>query len=145
MSDQALRSSLIRLAYTKPELRSTLLHLLAGTGAGKKAAAGIPVTLKREFKLKDGTVLQAGEKGKLRFDAAKPGLAIIDFDSRPNTRLGTRYLWEIFGRPFTKAPTMSALEKMSDGMAKSVTGKTVEPDGYGPDGSPSWLLVLGFI
>jgi hypothetical protein len=34
---------------------------------------------------------------------------------------------------------------VDDGIAKSVTGKKCEPDGYGDDGSPSWLLALGMI
>ena len=115
-------------------------------GAGKRAAAGIPVTLKKAVPLKDGTNLEVGEKGTLRFDEKNPRVAVIDFDTRPNTRLGSRLLESYFGRPFTKMPSMSALEKMSsDSIAKSVTGKKVEPDGHGPDGSPSWLLVLGFI
>ena len=46
----------------------------------------------------------------------------------------------------TKQPSMNALTKMdSEGIVKSVTGHKVEPDGYGPDGSPSWMLVLGMI
>lgn len=32
-----------------------------------------------------------------------------------------------------------------DSVVKSLTGKKVEPDGWGPDGAPSWLLVLGLI
>jgi hypothetical protein len=45
-----------------------------------------------------------------------------------------------------KPPTINTLEKWSfDGIAKSVTGKKVEPDGYSYDGSPSWLLVVGVI
>ncbi len=44
---------------------------------------------------------------------------------------------------FFKEPSLRTLEKWSsDGIAKSVTGHRVEPDGYGPDGSPSWLLVM---
>lgn len=47
---------------------------------------------------------------------------------------------------FFKAPSVRTLEKWSDdGVAKSVTGKRCEPDGYGDDGSPSWLLALGYI
>ena len=109
------------------------------------AAAGIPVTLKKKLSLKDGTVIEAGEKGTLRFNEQTPRQAVVDFDVRPNTRLGTRLLGDYFGRPFMKEPSMSALENMGDGIAKSVTGKKVEPDGYGPDGSPSWLLALGYI
>jgi hypothetical protein len=144
MSDHALRSGLIRLAHAKPELRPVLLPLLAGT-TSKQAAAGIPVTLKKKLSLKDGTVIEAGEKGTLRFNEQTPRQAVVDFDVRPNTKLGCRLLGDYFGRPFMKEPSMSALEDMSDGIAKSVTGKKVEPDGYGPDGSPSWLLALGMI
>lgn len=64
---------------------------------------------------------------------------------RPNTNLGVAGLYENFGRPFMKVPSMRTLTQMGEGLSKSVTGKTVEPDGYGPDGSPSWLLVLGMI
>jgi len=45
-----------------------------------------------------------------------------------------------------KVPSLETMEEwMDQGIAKSITGKRVEPDGYGPDGSPSWLLVLGLI
>lgn len=47
---------------------------------------------------------------------------------------------------FHKVPGMKALERMAfDGIAKTCTGKRTEPDGTGPDGSPSWLLVIGVI
>jgi len=47
---------------------------------------------------------------------------------------------------FNKAPTMNTLGKWDmDGVAKTPTGHRVEPDGWGPDGSPSWLLVIGLI
>lgn len=36
-------------------------------------------------------------------------------------------------------------EAVFDGVCESVTGDTVEPDGYGPDGAPSWLRALGMI
>jgi hypothetical protein len=50
------------------------------------------------------------------------------------------------GVKFSKPPGLKALEKMSDeGIAKTVTGKKTEPDGYGDDGSPSWMLALGVI
>lgn len=49
-------------------------------------------------------------------------------------------------RGFTKPPSIRTIEKRQfDGISRSVTGKKVEPDGYGPDGSPSWELVLGII
>lgn len=46
----------------------------------------------------------------------------------------------------TKPPSFSKLEKMSDvGVASSVLGKRVEPDGTDEYGSPSWILVMGLI
>ena len=45
-----------------------------------------------------------------------------------------------------KAPSMSLLERWAyESVVRTPTGKRVEPDGYGEDGSPSWLLVMGFI
>ncbi len=51
-----------------------------------------------------------------------------------------------FGKPFTQAPGIAKLEKMSDaGIATTPTGQRTEPDGIAADGSPSWLLVMGLI
>lgn len=45
-----------------------------------------------------------------------------------------------------RVPSVSQMARMGDdGIATTPTGKRVEPDGWGPDGSPSWLLVLGMI
>ena len=45
-----------------------------------------------------------------------------------------------------KAPSIKTMEKWSfDGVAKSVLGAKVEPDGVDSLGSPSWLLALGMI
>lgn len=45
-----------------------------------------------------------------------------------------------------KAPSLRTLERQDcDGICKTVTGQRVEPDGFGCDGSPSWLLVLGLM
>jgi len=47
---------------------------------------------------------------------------------------------------FYKMPTMRTLEKQgNDAIVTTPTGHRVEPDGYGPDGIPSWLMVLGVI
>jgi hypothetical protein len=47
---------------------------------------------------------------------------------------------------FSKPPTMKTLEKYSnDAIAKTPTGFKTEPDGFGEDNSPSWLLVMGLI
>jgi hypothetical protein len=43
-------------------------------------------------------------------------------------------------------PTLRTLEKWSmDGVAKTLLGQRIEPDGHSADGCPSWLIYLGFI
>jgi hypothetical protein len=43
-------------------------------------------------------------------------------------------------------PSFEELEFwMCDGVAETITGDQVEPDGNGPDGAPSWLLALGLL
>ncbi len=44
-----------------------------------------------------------------------------------------------------KEPSLATLEKWSEGLAKAVDGSPVDPDGYSPDGAPSWLIVCGLI
>ena len=44
-----------------------------------------------------------------------------------------------------KEPSIASLEEWSEGIAEAVDGAQVEPDGYSPNGAPSWLLVCGLI
>ena len=45
-----------------------------------------------------------------------------------------------------KTPSIKTLEHQEwDGVCKTPAGKKVEPDGYDPDGFPSWLRILGVI
>jgi hypothetical protein len=45
-----------------------------------------------------------------------------------------------------KAPSIATMESWdARGIARSVAGCNVEPDGYDEHGSPSWMLVLGII
>lgn len=47
---------------------------------------------------------------------------------------------------FSAVPGERTLEKwLFADVVKTPTGHKVEPDGHGPDGSPSWLRVLGLI
>ena len=49
-------------------------------------------------------------------------------------------------RDIKELPSEGSLASwMFDGVAESVTGDTVEPDGHGPDGAPSWLVALGLV
>lgn len=51
-----------------------------------------------------------------------------------------------WARKCKSIPSVSALERWSyDGICETPTGETVEPDGIGTDGVPSWTLIFGFI
>ena len=90
-------------------------------------------TIKKAIKLKTGETLPAGSQVTQWSPGGKHHL--VDVEGR-KVRVTSAF----------KTPSMSSLEKWSnDGIAKTPTGKRVEPDGFGSDGSPSWLLILGFI
>ncbi len=103
--------------------------------------------LLRPVKLKDGRQFPQGERFAVAFE--KP----IDGELRSNATfmVATR---EMTGETFKtrhflnffRAPSVATMEKwMDSGIARTVTGDKTEPDGYGPDGAPSWLLALGMI
>jgi|SRR6185503_10347892 len=69
--------------------------------------------------------IREGQERNLRIGLERAKNAITGFSARPSDR---------------------TLEKwMFDDVCKTPTGHKVEPDGHGPDGSPSWLRVLGLI
>jgi hypothetical protein len=70
MSDQALRSKIIRLAHTNPELRSHLMPLLTKTAApDADSLYGAKKNLTRDLGNAILNQLDAGFRGVLRFDA----------------------------------------------------------------------------
>lgn len=109
--------------------------------------------LKKSLKLKNGDEIPAGTTVEVEFDRDEPERALLKMDFKTDNRdykeepvkmsAGKLYLY-VGG--FGKPPSINTMMKWSDdGVAQTVTGKRVEPDGVGPDGSPSWLLVLGYI
>ena len=117
------------------------------------------ITFRKEAKLKDGTIIDVGVRATGKFlvlpSTLDPKVALdyIEVFIPAGTEIHAGNILEanltFKTRKFTtffKPPTMKTLEKYSlDSVAKSVTGKRCEPDGYGPDGSPSWPLALGMI
>jgi hypothetical protein len=113
---------------------------------------------KTEIKMKNGDVVPRGTRATFRFmnerepNATKLLNLILDYTgpsgrdySREPMKLGISKAWEIVPG-IAKPPGMSALQRMSDNaIATTPTGARTEPDGWGADGSPSWLLVLGLI
>ena len=99
-------------------------------------------TLLRDVKLKDGRTFAKGTVFSVAFVQSENGATYLDVSNPDGSHAfkTTRY------HSFFKAPSLSSLERwVSDGVAQSVSGHRVEPDGYGPDGSPSWLLALRLI
>jgi hypothetical protein len=111
----------------------------------KASMRGIEARTILEMKMKDGSVIPAGSVVRVSFREDKPEIAMVEF-MYSAYKIKTINLFKYIGRPFTKVPGSAALERMvDDGVAKTVTGKRAEPDGFGDDDSPSWLLVLGYI
>ena len=100
--------------------------------------------LKADLKLKDGRQFPAGAiVDAVAWRQESPNVALVSIGGQA-FRLHAKSLAK-FVTGF-KCPSMATLEKWhNEGYCKSVTGKHVEPDGYGPDGAPSWLLAMGMI
>ena len=101
-------------------------------------------TIKENINLKSGENLVAGEDViLLGISENKTSVKVYHVVlGKINISMGT-FVKKVLGK---KAPSMNTLEKWSnDGIAKSVAGKKVEPDGYDSEGFPSWLICLGMI
>ena len=102
-------------------------------------------TLSADLKLKDGTVYAKGSRAEVFFSERNPSMSEVEIEGR-KIKLRTVSLHKYL-RGFPKPPSMRALQKMeSAASGPTVTGvRNVEMDGYGPDGSPSWMLAMGLI
>lgn len=99
-------------------------------------------TAVRDLKWKDGTVLAKGTPVTVTYRGDL--FAVLGHDGLQHTTKVKNLPAILKGYP--KAPSLSQLQKWSDDLvSKTPTGARVEPDGYGPDGSPSWLLVMGLV
>ena len=104
-------------------------------------------TLTHSFTSKKGVSINAGEQVEVKFNVKGKGTSdflpnFVSLTTADNRRIITGRLEQL---GFEK-PSLAKLEHYScDGVAKSVFGSPVEPDGWSHDGSPSWLLALGLI
>lgn len=108
---------------------------------------GKSVKTKKELKYsrsKNPVTVPAGTTIELKFSKDKPQFGYFQYSGglrATQLALAHKSLTGI-----SKPPSIGRLQKMGDdGIATTPTGKRTEPDGYGSDGSPSWLLVLGMI
>jgi len=110
-------------------------------------------TTKKPLKSKSGFEIKAGERVIVNSFVNKEGkkidsyLEVLKKENKDEGRIIIRTISaNNYLNGFIKAPSIKQLEKMNnDGIAKTITGKKTEPDGYGDDGSPSWMLVIGVI
>ncbi|ACB97277.1 hypothetical protein [Beijerinckia indica] len=73
----------------------------------------------------------------------KENVLIEEWLNNRKQEMANRPAWAL---DVQELPSMEQLEEwLSDGQCETPTGHEVEPDGHGPDGSPSWLLALGLI
>lgn len=94
---------------------------------------------KVEIRLKNERVLPIGS-ALIRWD--ERAAEFRGADGAP-VRLGHSTAARALGK---KPPGMGTMAKWVDeGVARSVLGRRVEPDGRDEHGSPSWLLALGLI
>jgi hypothetical protein len=101
----------------------------------------------RELKLKDGRVIPKDTPVEIKWlPKEQNGHALAEVHAGGEVFKTKIRNFHTFIQGFPKPPTNATLEKwVGDGVAKTVTGQKVEPDGWGSDGSPSWLLAMGLI
>jgi len=99
---------------------------------------------KKDVKLKSGTVIAKDAVAQVKYNESVIADVTVEGVEKP-VKISVEALTRLLDG-YPKMPSLSRLEKMSsDGIATTPTGKRTEPDGYGDDGSPSWLLVAGVI
>jgi len=103
-------------------------------------------TLLKDVRTKKGVEFSKGESLKLVKYGSKHPYGVKFQDESGNQIVLIAETAHKKLRGFPKPPSFNTMEKwMSDGVAKSIDGKRVEPDGFSSSGAPSWLLALGLI
>lgn len=88
----------------------------------------------------DVLILPPGLPCSIKQNEAGQWRCIIPHPSRPEKPYSVRV------QSAFRAPSIKTMEKWSEeGIAKSIGGKRVEPDGHDENGLPSWMLVMGII
>jgi len=114
-------------------------------------AVGATRKLKRDVKLKDGRTFPKDSPVDVKFFGNKDnGHVVCEITVQGDDDSNRTYKTAISNLPTTVSgfakPSMATMNKwINDGVARTPTGKSTEPDGYANDGSPSWLLALGLI
>ena len=89
--------------------------------------------------------IPAGHELEIHFSETSPSKLYFEYNGSVRTARVSNAHKNFTG--FRKAPSINSIQKLEwdSGACMTCTGHKVEPDGFGPDGSPSWMLVLGVI
>ena len=107
------------------------------------------VTTKRELNFtrnpETAVTIPAGTALQVYFSEVNPSRLFFEYAGSLRILLLVNAHKNVTG--FSKPPTARAMQKWEwdSGTCKTPTGHKTEPDGHGPDGSPSWMLVMGYI
>jgi len=133
------------------------IHLPSGMFASEVVSA--VHKLKKDLKVKNGDAIPMGVRVKVKFlgrhnrEGSQACLVAANWTSQESGRdytLDPVKLRIVSLPKFVtgfKIPSLNSIQRLEDqkGICLTPTGKRVEPDGYGPDDSPSWMLVLGYV
>ena len=113
--------------------------------ASRKRTSAKSYELIKDVKTKNNQFQRGTKFRVVKYNDRYPYLVILESDQGLKLSVtpegGSKLL-----RGFPKPPSMSQMERwMENGVANSIDGKRVEPDGISPSGAPSWLLALGLI
>jgi hypothetical protein len=123
---------------------ATLAQKIAARHLARLEKSAKSFKFKRDVKLKSGTVIPKGAEAQVKYNQSVVADVTVEGVEKP-VKISVAALTRLLDG-YPKMPTVARLEKMSnDGIAATPMGERVEPDGYGPSGAPSWLLVAGVI
>ena len=117
------------------------------------------VDTKRELTWKNHEVpcvIPPGTKVTLYWSTNNPSRVYLEYAGHLRA-VRTKNMKDNFIGKFKKMPSLTTLQKKMPSLTtlqkwewqgrycETVLGEKTEPDGYGPSGAPSWMLVMGVI
>lgn len=111
-----------------------------------KEAARISVT-KTPIRTKHGEVVPSGSKVTgVEFMRERPSLCLLHVEGRPEPlKIQVKNLHAYLAGYMMPPSRAKLAEMIAEGKARTPTGKEVAPDAWASDGSPSWVIVLGYV
>lgn len=106
---------------------------------------GYKAKMKKDTRNKRGIEFKRGEDVVINWLEETPQMTYIIKQDGNRLRVKSEWAYH-FVTGVNKTPSINQMERWdNEGYSKSMLGKKVEPDGFDPNGSPSWMLVIGII